>query len=188
MRPMECNTLCRRSASVGSASSASKRLRADREVRTATLLASLEVKAAVALEKLGTAGQAPDPDQQVFSQTPLGDSVNAFNSASNGFKAGTAFEDGAYLQALSNIAQIVASIWSKSPDWTGRTMLYGKDAVNIAADIYEAQALLFQQAKLIETQIALQQELSRLEAKDPEKAAQWHQILSNLYGDPAAQH
>jgi hypothetical protein len=158
----------------------------DNQTELLKLLGSLGRDVGVNLEKLGTGPEAEGAPP--FSKTPLGDAVDVFDSASNGLEGAKAFQKGDYLKALGQTAEVVASVWGKSPDWSGRAISSGKAAIDLGADLYEAQGLLFQQARLIEIQIALQQQLFRLQGKDPETLAQWQQILNNLNGDPATQH
>jgi hypothetical protein len=65
---------------------------------------------------------------------------------------------------------------------------FGKALVDVAADVYQAQALLRQQAKLIETRRRLEEQLYRLQGKDPEQQAQWSDLLKRLLGDPALEN
>jgi hypothetical protein len=60
--------------------------------------------------------------------------------------------------------------------------------VEAAGTIYETQNLLLQQARLIQIRRTLEEQLARLQAKDPQNAAEWNRILKALSDDSTAMH
>jgi len=143
------------------------------------LLASAQVDLGQQLED---ASQINVSTQQ--QSTPLGDTVTVFNTASNGFVAATAFQNRDYVQAVGQTAEAVAAVWGQFDP----RVKYGTEAIDIGANLYEAQALFRQQEQLIGEQSTLQQQLVRLQGKDPQASADWQQIFNNLHGDPTAEH
>jgi hypothetical protein len=116
--------------------------------------------------------------------TPLDDMIGLFKIGSNGFEGAKAFHNQDYLQAMGQTAEAVAAVWGKSEPW----LELGTKVIDAVADVLELRSLMNEQQQLMLAQTALQQELLRLQGKDPEALAQWQQILSNLYGDPAVEH
>jgi hypothetical protein len=142
-------------------------------------ISSVEVDLGEKLEELPQVNATPN--QQV---TPLGNAIDLFRTASNGFVGARAFQNRDYLQATGQTAEAVAAVWGK---FDPRVEL-GAKAIDVAANLYEAQALLRQQERLVATQGTLQQQLLRLQGKDPQTAAEWERILNNLHGDGSAEH
>jgi len=143
------------------------------------LLASAQVDLGQQLED---ASQINVSTQQ--QSTPLGDTVSVFNTASNGFVAATAFQNRDYLQAVGQTAGAVAAVWGQFDP----RVKYGNEAIDIAANLYEAQALFRQQEQLLQDQATLQQQLVRLQGNDPQASADWQQIFNNLHGNSTAEH
>jgi hypothetical protein len=120
-----------------------------------------------------------------LSGSDIGDSIANFKT---GWDAGAAFRDRDYLQSLGHTAEAIAAIWSATK-LPGHTAVdYGPKAIDATAGVLELWALLNQQQQLIGNQLSLEQQLFRLQGKDPQSLSEWQNILNNLYGDPAAEH
>jgi len=151
----------------------------ENQAEISKLLADAEVDLGQQLEDASQINVGPQGQS-----TPLGDTIGVFNTASNGFVAATAFQNHDYIQSLGQTAEAVAQVWGTFDP----RVKYGSEVIDIAANLYEAQALFRQQEQLIGTQATLQQQLNQLQGKDPQTAAEWQQIFNNIRGDPGAEH
>jgi len=122
----------------------------------------------------------PDPDALKRAR----DAIDLAKQFANSYGATSALQIGDYANALQNAATAIAAVWGVLDP----TIKFGKGLVDVATMVYEAQALLSQQATLVATRISLEQQLARLQGRDPQNAAEWNAILNALRGDPAAEH
>jgi len=157
---------------------------AQNQSEIANLIPTVEIDLGPSLEAL------PQVDLPASAQnTPLGNTLDAFNAVSKGLDARSAFQNHDYMKALENAGEATATVWGAlDPGISGTTVKYGAEAIDVGANLVETQALIRQQEKLLGTQATLQQQLYQLQGKDPQAGAEWQQIFNNLRGDPAAQH
>jgi hypothetical protein len=157
-----------------------------------TLLSSLATDVGTGLERTGSAGSDPmapgNPPGDIVDSGGIAISlsgvVDHFRQSSSNFDASKAVENHDYGPALEQAAQGIASIWGKTNPWVAG----GKEAIDIAANAYEANALLVQQARLMQAQGTLEAQLSRLRFNDPGNRAEWQRILDNLRTNSASEH
>ena len=95
-----------------------------------------------------------------------------------------ALGDRNYPTAIMDVSKLIADFWGKLDP----RVALGKALVEEAGTVYETQDLLLRQARLIQLRRALEEQLARLQAKDPENAAEWDRILKALSDDSATLH
>ncbi len=136
------------------------------------LFAGLEVDVGGALPKL------------VGASNPLNTAIDLFNQGASAYQATKSTASRDYAQGIGKTAEAIANVWGVLNPYVAG----GKELIDFAATLYEAQAILRQQANLVETRIKLENQLSRLRGEDPETRAEWQSILQSLHGNPAAEH
>jgi hypothetical protein len=107
------------------------------------------------------------------------------SGTSKGMKAGLNEDE---VTAWSELAKAVIALLSNysPPVAAGKAIETATEKTFY--DLLETYLLTSQRSELLREQWILQQELVRLQNKDPEARQDWDKILTNLFGDRAAQH
>ena len=87
--------------------------------------------------------------------------IKLLESGYSGFQAGKDINAGRYAEALMEVAKIITDVWGE----VDPNVKLGKAGVEVAADVYEAQSLLRQQAQLLGTRLQLEKQYYRLLGK-----------------------
>ena len=119
---------------------------------------------------------------EVFKQAANGSAVDVLKTGYTTGQFVAAVADGDYAKAIMEAAKLIADFWGKADP---RVKL-GKVGVEVAAEVYEAQSLLRQQAQLTQARLRLEQELLRLRmtrGPDQEIAARVQSIARALDED-----
>jgi len=89
------------------------------------------------------------------------DWIKPLESGYTGFQAGKDLNAGRYAEALSEAAKIIADVWGELDP----NVKLGKAGVDVAADVYEAQSLLRQQAQLLALRLDLEKQYYKLKGR-----------------------
>lgn len=114
---------------------------------------------------------------------PQAKAVTALETLLSVYKAKGAYKDGRYVEALQNAAEAVARVWGE----VNNGIKVGKIVESTAVKMYEAQATLAQQAKLIEARYKIAKSLNKW-TNGSEGQQFWTKIMSRLHGDPEMMH
>lgn len=107
------------------------------------------------------------------------DWIKPLKSGYLGFQAGKDLNAGRYAEALAEVAKIIADVWGEFDP----NVKLGKAGVEVAADVYEAQSLLLQQARLLGTRLQLEKQYYRLKGKSGLDLSQIDKIQAALDED-----
>jgi hypothetical protein len=93
-----------------------------------------------------------------------------------------------YAQALSNALEEIIGLFAEDirNNAIGNAVSNGVPVIDAVSDFWELYLVLRERAQMIETRDKLFQQLIRLEGKDPQRLAEWGEILTNLHGNPGA--
>lgn len=107
------------------------------------------------------------------------DWIKPLESGYTGFQAGKDLNAGRYAEALSEAAKVIADVWGELDP----NVKLGKAGVEVAADVYEAQSLLRQQAQLLGMRLQLEKQYYRLKGKSGLDLTQIDKIQAALDED-----
>jgi hypothetical protein len=100
--------------------------------------------------------------------------------------ATSSLRDGHYLQALGQGAKSIGQLWALLA--ATPAMGFSLAVEDVLYKSVETATILTQQAHLVDVRQKLEQQLFRLEGKDPQSIAEWDRVFQNLFGDPGAYH
>ena len=127
----------------------------------------LTIAFAASFAKVDVGGNSPA--LEAFQQDPLNTTKNVIDQFQSSSGATKSLQDAQYLEALGQGAKTIGQLWSLfNPLVAGSTELE-----DVLIKSIETNAILNQQARLEDVRTKLEQQLFRLDGKDPQNLAEW---------------